>query len=736
MGPPEDHQLAYSLSADEKETRPAKRRRVSRQTKRNANSEEPLFVPLLNGAEKMEFVKLRQRLFEEGWGKVEGRIQEILRDANLSTLEQVSNFVATAKEECADQIPSALIITGPNIASQDLLFEQLSERLQRSSAGKFVWLRSSEVTTLKAALKKTIREATSTSGEGGEGEEVQVKPGREGRRRYLDYDLEALEASLEHETCKDVFVAFQDSEGFDSGLLSDLITLFHSWRPRIPFTLLFGIATSVELLQARLLKSACRLVYGAQFDCVQTETILETVFRGAVAATDVSLRLGGPLLRSMLERQHTQMAGIQAFISSLKYAYMCHFYANALSVLDSSDVGTLQAEHIEALRNLESFRHEVERAVEVGSDESMAHARSLLEDDAYLVTQVGEMEQRRQRWVGRVLRTVLCLEAAADQQGKTFPEAYADAVSGDGAGLAAEQVDRIRRSGADELVTVIGRVLAVLERGDDRLALGPWTDDEGVEVRRSLQRSLAEVERLQAAARAGGFSLRNRYGGQGKVLRTTVVGQRVQLSQDSTAPRDEDGRLTEVVDEVVGLLTKVLLVAGSGSGSGPETVIFSECWLYDSRRPMRDVLVPRPRAVFERSLGRPRDYLGVGGGGGGGEEGGGGGGGGGEAPGPVPATCLLYRLYLETGSLINVADLWTAFAELVGGQTKGDEGEDGKTMEGGDDGGEEEEEEEEDKDKERETLALFYRGLAELRAMGFIKGTKRKTDHVAKVRWL
>ncbi|PFH60507.1 hypothetical protein XA68_10856 [Ophiocordyceps unilateralis] len=720
----EDHSLAYVLDADEDESRrqrPTKRRKVSRQTKRSApQPEETYFVPLLNGAEKPECVRLRQRLFEEGWGRVEWRIQEILREANSSTLEQVSAFaVAAGGTEYTDQIPSAFIITGPNIASQDLLFEQLSETLQRSSNSKFVSLRSSETTTLKAALKKTIRDATSS--DAGDAEEVQVRSARQHRRRYLDYDLEALEASLKHETCEHVFVAFQDSEGFDSGLISDLISLFHSWRSRIPFTLLFGIATSVDLFQARLLKSACRLVYGAQFDCVQTETILETVFKGAVAASDVPLRLGGSLLRSMLERQHTQMAGIQAFISSLKYAYMCHFYANALSILDSPDGlagDILQAEHVEALRNLESFRQLVQRAVELGTDESTAHARRLIEDDAYLVSQVDEIGQRRQRWVGSVLRTVLGLEAAGQQQNKTFPEAYADAVSG-GGGLAEQPglMDRIRRSSADELSAMIGRIVAVLEQGDDRLALEPWTDGEGVEARRTLERLLAEVEELLAVARTGGFTLRSRYSGQSKVMRTTVIAQRVQLSQDSAALRDEDRRLTEVVDEVVGLLKAVL------ADDGPETVVFSECWLYDSRRPLRDVLVPRPRAVFERSLGRPQDYLG-------------------EAP--VPATCLLYRLYLETGSLINVADLWTAF-EAMAGRPKG--GEDGarqgkqqtknKNKDNKDNkGAGEDDDEGEAGDKERETLALFYRGLAELRAMGFVKATKRKTDHVAKVRWL
>lgn len=102
-----------------------------------------------------------------------------------------------------------------------------------------------------------------------------------------------------------------------------ILDMHSSWRPQIPFTLLFGIATSIDLLESRLLKSACRLIYGAQFDCVQTETILENVFKGAVISSDVPLRLGPQILRGMLDRQRDHMAGIQAFISSLKVRLIC-----------------------------------------------------------------------------------------------------------------------------------------------------------------------------------------------------------------------------------------------------------------------------------------------------------------------------------------------------------------------------------------------------------------------------
>ncbi|KIE01886.1 origin recognition complex subunit, partial [Metarhizium majus ARSEF 297] len=695
----EDHQVAYIFDPDQddnarREPRAPKRRRVSKGASKKSvqANEAPLFVPLLNGAEQEAFVRLRQTRFDEAWAMIDLRIQAILRESNSATLDQVSAFVNDAAAAGIDQIPSAFVVTGPNIASQGLLFEQLSETLGQRSASRFVRLKSSEAVTLKAALKKTIRDAMAMTGDA-EDEEMQIDEAPNGRR-YLEYDLEALEAFIKPLRCEHVFVAFQDSEGFDSGLLSDLITLFHSWRPRIPFTLLFGIATSVELLQARLLKSACRLVYGAQFDAAQADNILETVFKGAVAAADVPLILGGPLLQSMLDRQHEQVAGIQSFTSSLKYAYMCHFYANPLSILCSSDGDDApQAEHLEAARNLPSFRHAVEREVEKNTSESLQHAKSLLDSNEYLLDQIRRGHSNKQTWAGRYLRSLLIVRAAGAQRG-SFSRAHVDGLEGS-ASMPSEQPSLaafIRRMNPDELSRVLGDIISIFKEGDAMLRLGPSIDEQDQHVQTTLETKLEELEHLKAKADEQGTPLRSKYSGQSKIMRTTVIAQKVQLSRDSAALRDEDKIFTEIVDQVTDVL----------SAYRPDTnateVLFAECWLYDSKSPSRQVFVPRPRAVFERSLGRPHDYLGCsccktdGGG----------------LQATLPSTSILYQLYLETGNLINVADLWSAFHTLVN----------------------------EKEDDDRKVLVMFYRGLAELRALGFVKSSKKKVDHIAKVKWL
>ena len=373
---------------------------------------------------------------------------------------------------------------------------------------------------------------------------------------------------------------------------------------------------------------------------------------------------------------------------------MCHFYANPLSALCSSEGDDApQPEHLEAVRNLPSFRHTVERLVERNTNDSLERAKLFLEDDRYLVDQIRCGFKTQQSWVGQLLRSLLVLRAAGAQR-SPFSKAYVDSLvtgahlSGDYSSL----VQCIRRMNPDDLVKLLEQVISIYRDGDSSLSLGACADERDQRLQRFLETKLQDLQELMASAEAGVTSLRSKYSAQSKVMRTTVIAQKVQLSQDSAALRDEDKRFTELVDDITSTC------ATHYAENNPNAVLFAECWLYESKSPSRDVFVPRPRAAFERSLGRPHDYLGCsccksdhGG-----------------LQATLPPTSILYQLYLETGNLINVADLWSAFHALVS-QEEADE---------------------------KTALVMFYRGLAEMRALGFVKGSKKKVDHVAKVRWL
>lgn len=241
---------------------------------------------------------------------------------------------------------------------------------------------------------------------------------------------------------------------------------------------------------------------------------------------------------------------------------------------------------------------------------------------------------------------------------------------------------------------MIDRLLSAIQAGSPDLDLEGWESD-AEELITALTDLRDEVEGLISRSKSNGTALKSKYSAQSRVLRTTVVAQKVQLSQDKATLTDEDKAFTDAIDALTALLSQNLHCDPVG------TLFLHEAWVYDSKSPYRDVFVPRPGATFGRALSRPHDYLACaccakakGG----------------LAP-TLPTTSILYHLYLEAGALINVADLWAAYYVLVGEET--DVGLD-----------------------ERTALVCFYRGLAELRLMGFVKQSKKKADHIAKVKWL
>lgn len=347
---------------------------------------------------------------------------------------------------------------------------------------------------------------------------------------------------------------------------------------------------------------------------------------------------------------------------------------------------------MEAIRHTNSFKETVESAVETGVLDNVQYAKDLLENNDFLAVQVKNSLTDRQEHIEDFLRALLILREA-EAQDIEFSRAYVEAMDG-GVSIteSSRAVESVRRMETDELLAVLGKLVAIMQDGNVDLLLGPATKQSDINFRNGLSKQLANLEQLQSTAQTQGKTLRSKYSGQSKVVRTTVIAQRVQLSHDSAALTQEDKQLTQIVDDVTALLIEHVQAPRPGS------LLLSESWLYDSRAPSRDVFVPRPRAVLERSLTRPHDYLSCSCCKPGDR----------ETPATLPATALLYRLYTETGSLINVADLWTAFSALVSNEEA----------------------------DERKSLVMFYSALAELRALGFVKASKKKADHIAKLKWL
>jgi len=375
---------------------------------------------------------------------------------------------------------------------------------------------------------------------------------------------------------------------------------------------------------------------------------------------------------------------------------MCHFYANPLSVLLAEDEEelreVLQPEHLEAIRMLYSFRNNVDFMLEELED--VEYARRMIEDDRYLTKEIFKDDNRfATKDLGTLLKCLILLKSIGLSK-RSFVEEYIAAITS-GVDLDAYR-SSIRQLDPDGVVSLATRVIDAINDGDPELGVEGWSS-EAAETVHELEKIILKVKSLLQKCKDNGTVLRSKYSAQSRVLRTTVVAQKVQLSQDSAQLTEEDRAFTGLLKNLENLLGAELSVGGVFRR------LFSEAWVYDSKSPDRDVFVPRPGTTVERALVRPHDYLAC-------ECCGSADG---AAAATLPATSILYHLYMEAGALINVADLWSAYYALVG-----EDNEEGGGLD------------------EREALVRFYQSLAELKTMGFVKQSKKKADHIAKLKWL
>ena len=160
--------------------------------------------------------------------------------------------------------------------------------------------------------------------------------------------------------------------------------------------------------------------------------------------------------------------------------------------------------------------------------------------------------------------------------------------------------------------------------------------------------------------------LRSEHDVHHKTLRTTVVAQKVELSKQTAALSKQDIEYSKIVNAVDTVLREYF----EQTFVNPQDLFLNEVFLYDAKSPYRDAFTPRPRFAVERALSSPHDYLGctccdnaeTG------------------LSSTQPATAVLYQLYLESGSLINVSDLWSAFNTIVGNEEGQEEEDQQKTL--------------------------------------------------------
>jgi len=374
---------------------------------------------------------------------------------------------------------------------------------------------------------------------------------------------------------------------------------------------------------------------------------------------------------------------------------MFHYYTNPLSILsqpgESSDemIQSLQTEHLDAVRKSPSFIYLVESSID---DNNESHAEDLIQDDELLREEMKKGLRQSKTRLESLLRQICVLSAVTNGPTGNI-ELYLQALQGTltDSEIVRGLLDSIKRKSPEELVSLIDVINDVVENGSSAFSLDGWVSDESAFVEKL--RNIREYSTvLENQSKTTGKPVRSSYAMQHKGLRTTVIAQKVQLSYEKSTLSAEDIKFTTLIDQLSTALKEYFTF------EHPQDWFLSEVWLSDFVSPSKDVFTPRPRFTLEHALAKPSDkllscdpFVEV------------------LSSSTVP-TAILYNMYLESGSIINISDLKTSFFSVL----------EGEESEGLDD---------------RTVLMLLYKALADLKLLGMIKQSKRKVDHLAKTAW-
>ena len=175
----------------------------------------------------------------------------------------------------------------------------------------------------------------------------------------------------------------------------------------------------------------------------------------------------------------------------------------------------------------------------------------------------------------------------------------------------------------------------------------------------SISKSRHDLAKLIGQSKDGAVPLRSEHDVRHESLRTTIVAQKVELSKQKSNLSKQDTAYSRIVNDVDAMLREFF----SSSLINSQELLLHESFIYDLKSPYRDTFTPKPRFAIERALSCPHDYLGC------------------SccdssdnALSPTqPPTAILYQLYLESGALINISDLWSAFQTIIGGDQQEDD---------------------------------------------------------------
>ncbi|XP_006178645.1 origin recognition complex subunit 3 isoform X2 [Camelus ferus] len=676
------------------------------------------------GKDESEDSKLRFETYQLIWQQMKSETERLQEELNKNLFDSLIEFLQKShsgfQKNSRDwgcqiklrEIPTAALVLGVNVTDHDLTFRSLTEVLQNNVTPYVVSLQAKDCPDMKHFLKKLTSQLMDCNMDvqSKEKESVQVT------QKKTHYSMDSLSNWYMNVTQKTdpkmprkkrtssqwqsppVVLILKDMESFTTKVLQDFIIISSQHRHEFPLILIFGIATSSIIIHRLLPHAVSSLLCIELFQSLSCKEHLNTVLDKLLLTTQFPFKLSEKVLQILTNIFLYHDFSIQNFIKGLQLSLLEHFCSQPLSVLCCNlpeakrRINFLSDNQCENIRRLPSFRRYVEKQASEKQVALLTNERVLKEETQSLLENLHvyhmnyflvlrylhQFTSSLPKYpLGRQIRELYC---TCLEKNVWDSEEYASALQ------------LLRMLAKDELISILQKCFKVFKSSSEKqLGSSAKKIEEFLAQFQSLDE--AKEEEDTPGSQSKGLQKTDLYHLQKSLL------EMKELRRTSKKQTKFEVLREQVVNFIDGLVRECLLP--------PETQPLHEVGYFSAAHTLRERLNAAPRVALHTALNNPYYYLKN------------------EAlrseegciPNVAPDICIAYKLHLECSRLINLVDWLEAFATVVTAAEKMDAN--SVTSE------------------ERNEIihARFIRAVSELELLGFIKPTKQKTDHVARLTW-
>ncbi|XP_069462488.1 origin recognition complex subunit 3 isoform X2 [Ambystoma mexicanum] len=678
--------------------------------------------------------RTRFETYQELWLKMKKETEQLQEDMNKKLFDGLIEFFRqshsgfqekTNEWSCrmrANEIPTAALVLGVNVTDHDVTFKSLTDVLQESVTPYVASLHSKECPGIGQMVQKLLIQLMGQSADLEYDEEDEDRVQVTHRRTYCS--MASLSGWYQTVTKKEksstpgkkrtsssskywqsppVVVIIKDLESFTAKVLQDFITIISQYIQVLPLILVFGIATSPMIIHGLLSHSVCSLLCIELFQSLSCMEHLSTVIEKLLLTTQFPFKLSGKVLQVLISIFLYHDFSVHNFIKGLQLSLVEHFHSQPLSVLCCSAskvearVKALSHAECESLRQLPSFMRYVESQVPEKQIQLLTNNSSVKEVTETLLE---DLHVYHKNYIP-VLRCLHSFTSILPKYplGKQIRELFCSCLEKCiwEAEEYASAFQLLRMLAREELVSALVKCVAFL-KGSSGEEL-----DEAAEKLQEFLDAFQSHEESGQVDRTGNVD-EEEISPQKSLRKTDLYHLQKTLLELKDSRRSKklsrfEVLRHEIVDFIDDLVRKYLMP--------PEMQTLHEVMYFGAAVTLRRHLNAAPRIALHTALNNPYCYLKN------------------EAlkseagsiSNSAPDICIAYKLHLECGRLINLYDWLEAFATVVCAA-------DGK------------EHEFEPLEQVDEIIhARFIRAVSEMELLGFVKATKQKTDHVARLTW-